>query len=124
MICGASVLLATALTACGSTDDTLNFGSFTDCATIGKPVVTSDPAGDQRHSSGTKDSSVPKGDLGKLTRRIHDSFGAERMIWGTLGNTAAAFQKEAARFEELLAFASEAERAAIRGGNAQRLFFS
>ncbi len=66
MICGASVVLATALGACGSTDDTLNFGSFTDCAKIGKPVVTSDPAGDQRHSSGIKDASVPKGDLLKL----------------------------------------------------------
>ena len=64
-----------------------------------------------------------KGDLGRLTRRIYDAFGPERMIWGTLGNTLAEYRKQAARFEELLAFASEADRAKIRGGNAQRLFF-
>ena len=65
-----------------------------------------------------------KGDLNKLTRRLYDNFGAERMIWGTLGNTSAELRKQTARFEELLAFASEADRARIRGGNAQRLFFS
>ena len=65
-----------------------------------------------------------KGDLGKLTRRIYDSFGAQRMIWGTLGNTAAELRKQESRFEELLAFASESDRAAIRGGNALRLFFN
>jgi len=45
------------------------------------------------------------------------------MIWGVLGNTPAGYRKQAARFEELLAFTSEADRAKIRGGNAQRLFF-
>ncbi len=65
-----------------------------------------------------------KGDLSRLTRRIYDTFGPERMIWGTVGNTLADYRKQAARFEELLAFASEADRARIRGGNAQRLFFN
>jgi predicted TIM-barrel fold metal-dependent hydrolase len=65
-----------------------------------------------------------KGDLSRLTRQLYDAFGPERMIWGTLGNTPADFRKQAARFDELLAFASEANRARIRGGNAQRLFFS
>ena len=64
-----------------------------------------------------------KGDLGRLTRRIYDAFGPERIIWGMLGSTAAEYRKQSARFEELLAFASEADRAHIRGGNAQRLFF-
>jgi predicted TIM-barrel fold metal-dependent hydrolase len=64
-----------------------------------------------------------KGDLGRLTKRLYDTFGAERMIWGTLGNTLADYRKQAARFDELLAFASEADRSRIRGGNAQRLFF-
>jgi predicted TIM-barrel fold metal-dependent hydrolase len=63
------------------------------------------------------------GDLGQLTRRIFGAFGADRMVWGTLGNTPAEYRKQSARFEELLAFASEADRAKIRGGNAQRLFF-
>jgi predicted TIM-barrel fold metal-dependent hydrolase len=64
-----------------------------------------------------------KGDLTKLTKQLYDSFGPERIIWGTLGNTPAELRKQGSRFEELLAFASEAERVAIRGGNAQRLFF-
>jgi predicted TIM-barrel fold metal-dependent hydrolase len=64
------------------------------------------------------------GDLGRLSRRIYDTFGPERMIWGTLGNTPEDYRKQAARFDELLAFASEADRARIRGGNAQRLFFT
>ena len=64
-----------------------------------------------------------KGDLDRLTERLYDTFGPERMIWGTLGNALADYRKQAARFDELLAFASEADRARIRGGNAQRLFF-
>jgi predicted TIM-barrel fold metal-dependent hydrolase len=64
-----------------------------------------------------------KGDLPRLTRRIYDAFGPDRMIWGVLGNTIEDFRKQSARFEELLAFASAADREKIRGGNAQRLFF-
>jgi predicted TIM-barrel fold metal-dependent hydrolase len=63
------------------------------------------------------------GDMGRLTRRLYDTFGPERMIWGTLGNTPEEYRKQAARFEELLAFTPAADRARIRGGNAQRLFF-
>jgi hypothetical protein len=66
VIGGASVVLAAALTACGSTDDTLNFGTFSDCAKVGTPVVTSDPVGDQRRSTQAQDGSVPKGDLLRL----------------------------------------------------------
>jgi predicted TIM-barrel fold metal-dependent hydrolase len=65
-----------------------------------------------------------KGDLGALTRRIYKTFGARRMIWGTIGNTPEEFRKQSAQFEDLLAFAPEADRAAIRGGNAERLFFT
>ena len=64
-----------------------------------------------------------KGDLGQLARRIYDSFGPDRVIWGVLGNTIEDHQKLSARFEESLAFAPERERAKIRAGNAQRLFF-
>ena len=64
-----------------------------------------------------------KGDLGRLTKRLHGAFGPRRMIWGTLGNTPAELRKQASRFDELLAFTSEGDRAAIRGGNAQGLFF-
>jgi L-fuconolactonase len=65
-----------------------------------------------------------KGDLGQLTRRIYDTFGPDRMIWGTLGNTPAEYRRQATRFEELLAFAPGADRLKIKGANAQRLFFS
>jgi predicted TIM-barrel fold metal-dependent hydrolase len=65
-----------------------------------------------------------KGDLPQLTRRLYDAFGPDRMIWGGLGNTLADYRKQSARFGELLAFAPEAGRAKIRGGTAQRLFFS
>lgn len=65
-----------------------------------------------------------KGDLNALTKRLYDTFGPDRMVWGGLGNTEPDFRKQSARFEELLAFAPEADRAKIRGGNAQRLFFS
>jgi hypothetical protein len=64
-----------------------------------------------------------KGDLNRLTRRIYDAFGPDRVIWGMLGNTLADYRKQSLRFDELLAFASESERAKIRGEDAQRLFF-
>ena len=64
------------------------------------------------------------GDPGRLTRRLYDSFGPQRIIWGTLRTTIDEYRRAAARFEELLAFASEADKANIRGGNAERLFFS
>jgi predicted TIM-barrel fold metal-dependent hydrolase len=64
-----------------------------------------------------------KGDLGQLTHRLYDAFGPQRMIWGGLGATLADYHKQSARFDELLAFASAADRDQIRGGNAQRLFF-
>jgi predicted TIM-barrel fold metal-dependent hydrolase len=65
-----------------------------------------------------------KGDLQALTRRLYDAFGASRMIWGVVGNTPEEFRKQSARFEDLLSFAPAADRAAIRGGNALKLFFS
>jgi hypothetical protein len=46
------------------------------------------------------------------------------MIWATVGNTPEEFRKQSARFEELLSFASAADRAAIRFGNSERLFFA
>lgn len=47
-----------------------------------------------------------KGDLNRLTRRIYDAFGPNRMIWGTLGNTIELYRKQSSRFDALLAFTS------------------
>jgi predicted TIM-barrel fold metal-dependent hydrolase len=65
-----------------------------------------------------------KGDMKQLSRRLYDTFGPDRMVWGMVGSTVADYQKQAARLDDLLAFASDGERANIRGGNAQRLFFN
>jgi hypothetical protein len=62
----ATIAAVVVLTACGQTDDTLNFGTFTDCAKIGRPVVTNDPSGDQRTSKGVEATAEPKGDLLRL----------------------------------------------------------
>jgi predicted TIM-barrel fold metal-dependent hydrolase len=64
------------------------------------------------------------GDLAQLTHRIYDAFGPDRMIWGMVGANEADYRKEAARFEELLAFAPSADRDKIRGATAQRLFYT
>lgn len=63
-----------------------------------------------------------KGDLPALTRRLYDTFGARRLIWGVVGNTPEEYRKQSARFDELLSFAPPADRSQIRGGNAIRLF--
>jgi hypothetical protein len=62
----ATIAAVVALTACGQTDDTENFGTFTDCAKVGRPVVTNDPIGDQRASKGVEATAEPKGDLVRL----------------------------------------------------------
>jgi len=64
----ATTILATAaaalsLASCGDDAENREFGTFTDCATVGRPVVTNDPAGDQRRTNGTPDDSAPQGDL-------------------------------------------------------------
>jgi len=64
----------------------------------------------------------PHADLAPLTRRVFDAFTADRMVWGGLGMTAADYQKQRGAFERLFDFASEADRAKIRGGNAARLY--
>ena len=64
----------------------------------------------------------PFRDVQPLLRRTYDAFGPDRMIWGGLGMDMAAFEKNTAMFDEMFAFASEADRAKIRGLNAARLF--
>lgn len=69
----ATIAAVLALTACGETEDTRDFGTFTDCAKIGRPVVTNDPPGDQRASKGAEATAEPKGDLVRLRVAKSDS---------------------------------------------------
>ena len=57
-----------------------------------------------------------------MVRRTYDAFGPDRMIWGGLGMNMPAFEKNLAMFEEMFAFASETDRAKIRGLNALKVF--
>jgi predicted TIM-barrel fold metal-dependent hydrolase len=51
-----------------------------------------------------------------------DNFGAERILWGGLGHDMAGFKAASAVFDAQFGFASAADRALIRGGNAAKLF--
>lgn len=64
----------------------------------------------------------PHADAAPVVRRAYDAFGPERMLWGGLGANAQAFEQATRLFDQMFAFASEADRARIRGGNAIRLF--
>ena len=64
----------------------------------------------------------PHRDVKPLVRRTFDAFGPRRMIWGGLGMDMPAFEKAAALFEEMFDFASEQDRARIRGLNAMELY--
>jgi predicted TIM-barrel fold metal-dependent hydrolase len=64
----------------------------------------------------------PHADVKPFVKRCYESFGPDRIIRGSLGNTVADLRRN----EELLAFhfdfASAADRAKIRGLNAKRIF--
>lgn len=74
-----------------------------------------------RYSS-TED--YPFRDVRALVRQTCEAFGPDRMIWGGLGRSIGEFQQARALFDEMFAFASESDRAKIRGRNAIRLFWS
>lgn len=65
---------------------------------------------------------APFRDVQPIVRRIFQAFGPDRILWGGLGMNPAQFRQQTAAFEERFAFASEADRAKIRGLNALRLF--
>jgi predicted TIM-barrel fold metal-dependent hydrolase len=57
-----------------------------------------------------------------LVRRVYDAFGPDRLVWGSYGSSMEAFDSALGQIDEVFDFASEAERAKIRGGNAMKLF--
>lgn len=64
----------------------------------------------------------PYRDVQPLVRRIFQAFGPDRILWGGLGMDSKQFTQQAAMFEDIFAFASDGDRARIRGLNAMRLF--
>jgi predicted TIM-barrel fold metal-dependent hydrolase len=64
----------------------------------------------------------PHPDAKPIVRRAFDAFGADRMVWGELGNDMANFEKAIEIFNTMFDFASEADRAKIRGLTAHNLF--
>jgi predicted TIM-barrel fold metal-dependent hydrolase len=66
----------------------------------------------------------PYRDVRALVRQTFEAFGPDRMIWGGLGQNMADYKKQQSLLEETFAFTNAANIAKIRGGNAQRLFWS
>ncbi len=64
----------------------------------------------------------PFADARGTVRAAYEAFGADRMIWGGLGMNMEQFHKEAEVFHSMFDFASEEDRAKIRGGTAKKLF--
>ncbi len=63
----------------------------------------------------------PHRDAAPIVRQAFDAFGPDRMIWGGLGHSMEEFKRATETFETLLGFASEADRAKIRGLTAIKL---
>ena len=61
-------------------------------------------------------------ELKPTVRKLYDAFGPDRLMWGGLGMTMAAFEKQAALLDRIFDYASESDRAKIRGLNAMKLF--
>jgi predicted TIM-barrel fold metal-dependent hydrolase len=64
----------------------------------------------------------PFRDVQPIVRRIYQAFGPDRIIWGGLGMNMTQFQQQIEVFDQMFAFAPEAERVRIRGRNAQKLY--
>lgn len=72
-----AVIAASIATKAGDDDKVKSYGTFTDCARFGTPVVTSDPQGDQRATKGSKLEGSPQGDLIRL--RLAKSAKGDRL---------------------------------------------
>lgn len=64
----------------------------------------------------------PHADAATYVRRAFEAFGPERILWGGLGHDMDGFRQAQAIFDHHFAFATEAQRNMIRGGNAVKLF--
>jgi predicted TIM-barrel fold metal-dependent hydrolase len=64
----------------------------------------------------------PYRDARPIVRRGFDAFGPDRMVWGGLGHDREEYAKAVEVFEEMFAFATETDRAKVRGRTAAKLF--
>lgn len=64
----------------------------------------------------------PYADAATYVRRAFEAFGPERILWGGLGHDMDGFRQAQGIFDHHFAFATEAQREMIRGGNAAKLF--
>ncbi len=64
----------------------------------------------------------PYADAKPLVRQAYEAFGPDRMIWGALGYTMPEFDQSAELLNLMFDYASEADRAKIRGLTAKKLF--
>jgi predicted TIM-barrel fold metal-dependent hydrolase len=64
----------------------------------------------------------PYADAKPLVRQAYDAFGPERVLWGGLGMNMQQFEEQARLFDLMFDYASESDRAKIRGLNALKLF--
>jgi predicted TIM-barrel fold metal-dependent hydrolase len=64
----------------------------------------------------------PHLDAKPLVRRVYEAFGADKIIWGELGENMQEFQQAVRLFDVMFEFVPEPERKKIRGLTAQKLF--
>jgi predicted TIM-barrel fold metal-dependent hydrolase len=65
---------------------------------------------------------APYRDVKPLARKTFDAFGANRMMWGGLGVSMPEYRLAQMTFTEMFDFASEKDKAQIRGLTAAQLF--
>lgn len=65
---------------------------------------------------------APYLDARPTVKQAFERFGPDRMMWGGLGYDVAAFEQNVRTFDALLDFASEEDKAKIRGLTAKKLF--
>jgi predicted TIM-barrel fold metal-dependent hydrolase len=64
----------------------------------------------------------PHRDAKPLVKRVYQAYGADRMLWGSLGGNMTEFAREVQLFDLMFDFAPEPEQAKIRGITAKKLF--
>ena len=64
----------------------------------------------------------PHLDAKPIVKRTFEAFGPDRIVWGELGTSMPNFEKAVELFDIMFDFATESDRAKIRGLTAHKLF--